>query len=243
VRIDALQLRMRPRSPYEAADLGVRFCQQHWRSLYRCHAVAAVPVLALCIASFEIAAWLPLTLIFFAKPWIDRTSLFVLSRAAFGQATTPGDLWSAQRQVWWSQLLTTLTWRRLSPWRAFTQPIHQLEGLSPGARVRRRQQLCAGYRGPAMLVTSVFAATETLLVIGLVSLVVWLAPTDGATESFFNLFEDISSFSAHALPACYALAVLVLEPFFVATGFVMYLNRRADLEAWDIEQELRLAFG
>jgi hypothetical protein len=28
----------------------------------------------------------------------------------------------------------------------------------------------------------------------------------------------------------------------VAAGFAMYLNRRAQLEAWDIEQELRRAF-
>jgi len=36
--------------------------------------------------------------------------------------------------------------------------------------------------------------------------------------------------------------VLFLEPFFVATGFAQYLNRRAALEAWDIEQEFRRAF-
>jgi hypothetical protein len=37
--------------------------------------------------------------------------------------------------------------------------------------------------------------------------------------------------------------VLVLEPFYVAAGFAMYLNRRVELEAWDIEQEFRLAFA
>jgi hypothetical protein len=40
----------------------------------------------------------------------------------------------------------------------------------------------------------------------------------------------------------YALVVLFLEPFYVAAGFAMYLNRRAQLEAWDVEQELRRAF-
>jgi hypothetical protein len=29
----------------------------------------------------------------------------------------------------------------------------------------------------------------------------------------------------------------------VAAGFTLYLNRRAELEAWDIEQELRRVFG
>ncbi len=43
--------------------------------------------------------------------------------------------------------------------------------------------------------------------------------------------------------ACFALAVAIVEPFFVGAGFAMYLNRRVELEAWDIEQEFRLAFA
>ena len=85
MRADALELRMRPRSPWEAADLGIRFAQRHWRELHGCHALVAVPVIALCAASHEIAWWLPLLLLAMSKPWLDRTSLFVLSRAAFGQ--------------------------------------------------------------------------------------------------------------------------------------------------------------
>jgi hypothetical protein len=50
------------------------------------------------------------------------------------------------------------------------------------------------------------------------------------------------AFLAMPLAIGYALVVLFLEPFYVAAGFAMYLNRRAQLEAWDIEQELRRAF-
>jgi hypothetical protein len=46
-----------------------------------------------------------------------------------------------------------------------------------------------------------------------------------------------------SLPLSYAITVLFLEPFYVAAGFGMYLNRRAELEAWDIEQEFRRAFS
>jgi hypothetical protein len=41
----------------------------------------------------------------------------------------------------------------------------------------------------------------------------------------------------------YPVAALFMEPFYVAAGFAMYLNRRVELEAWDIEQELRRAFA
>ena len=41
----------------------------------------------------------------------------------------------------------------------------------------------------------------------------------------------------------YAAAVGFMEPFYVAAGFGLYLNRRVELEAWDIEQEFRRAFS
>ncbi len=74
---------------WEAADLGIRLAQRGWRELFACHAAVLLPLTALCIATWEIAVWLPLVLLFFSKPWLDRTSLFVLSRAAFGQRTRP----------------------------------------------------------------------------------------------------------------------------------------------------------
>jgi hypothetical protein len=37
----------------------------------------------------------------------------------------------------------------------------------------------------------------------------------------------------------YAAAVAILEPFYVAAGFALYLNRRSSLEGWDIEVALR----
>jgi hypothetical protein len=45
------------------------------------------------------------------------------------------------------------------------------------------------------------------------------------------------------LTLAYAAVVAFLEPFYVAAGFGMYLNRRVELEAWDIEQEFRRAFA
>jgi len=45
------------------------------------------------------------------------------------------------------------------------------------------------------------------------------------------------------LTLTYAAAVGFVEPFFVAAGFALYLSRRAELEAWDIEQEFRRAFA
>lgn len=243
MQLDALALRMRPRTPLESADLGVRLAQSTARSVYACYGVVYVPVAALALASFEIAAWLPGVLLFWAKPWLDRSILFVLSRAAFGQATTARQLWAARREVWWRQLLTTWTWRRLSPWRSFTQPVYQLEGLPRGGIRSRVKQVRRRKSGTALLLTAAFATAETCLVFTVLSLLVWFAPGDSARGLSEVLFDPDSVFFEGALAAAYAFVVGFLEPFYVAAGFAMYLNRRAELEAWDVEQELRRAFA
>ncbi len=242
MRIDTLALRMRPRAPLEAADLGARLCQTTARSVYVCYAVAYLPVLALAIASFEIAAWVPSVFLFAAKPWLDRTVVFVLSRAAFGQATTVGDLWRARRDVWWRHLWLTWTWRRLSPWRSFTQPVYQLEGLSL-TRIRRRvKQIKSRKRGSALMMMLAFLVAEICLGLAILSLLVWFAPPNEAPDLLTMMVEGAPFFAVAAF-ASYAITVAFLHPFYVAAGFAMYLNRRAELEAWDVEQELRRAFA
>jgi hypothetical protein len=227
----------------EAADLGVRLCQSVSRSVYICYLAAAIPTMALCLAMFEVATWLPTLLLWWIKPWLDRTILFVLSRAAFGQRTTIADLWQAQRHVWWSQLIGSLTLRRLSPWRSFTQPVYQLEGLTLGTRGKRIRQVRMGKTGAAALVTGAYSFIELMLSIALLSLAFWFAPT-GYEPDLSQLFTGEGERQLElAFAIVYAIVIAVLEPFYVASGFAMYLNRRVELEAWDIEQEFRRAFA
>ncbi len=244
MQIDAIAIRLRQRAPMEAADLGVRLCQVHARAIWRCYLLVAVPFIAICLATFELVpAWLPMSFIWWGKPWLDRTILFVLARAAFGQSTTPGDLWQAQRHVWWSQLFSTWTWRRLSPWRSFTQAVYQLEGQSFFAARRRVVQLRRRRTGSPFLMTAAYSFAELSLTFGLASLTLWFAP-EGLAPDVERIFDDgLETAVTVVVAMAYAVVVLFLEPFYVASGFGMYLNRRAELEAWDIEQEFRRAFA
>jgi hypothetical protein len=226
----------------EAADLGVRLCQSAAPSVYRCYALVGLPVTVLALASSELAYWLPTLVIWIAKPWLDRTILWVLSRAAFGQDTTLGDLWRVQRQVWWEQLLFTVTIRRLSPWRSLTQPVYQLEGFSIRGAAPRVRQLRRRQIGSGLMMTHAFSTAELAITAALVSLVFWLSPS-GLEPDWAQVLSGESVLVSMAVPIAYAMAVLFVEPFYVAAGFGMYLNRRADLEAWDIEQEFRRAFA
>ncbi|HET9864530.1 MAG TPA: hypothetical protein VFP37_13880 [Steroidobacteraceae bacterium] len=242
MRIDSLALQMRPRAPHEAADLGVRLCQTTWRQVYRCYLLVAVPMALLSLSLFEISPWWPALLMWWAKPWLDRSVLFVLARAAFGQPTSVRDLWSEQREVWWRRILLAWSWRRLSPWRSFTEAVYQLEGHGFFQLRKRILQLRRRHTGAAFMTTLAFWFAELGLALGLLSLVSWFGSIGHAFD--FDIFgNDSDSRDALLATIAYLLAILSVEPFYVAAGFGMYLNRRAELEAWDIEQEFRRAFA
>ena len=175
------------------------------------------------------------------KPWLDRSLLFVLSRAVFGSDARHRPVAGAAHGRW-QQLPSTLSWQRLSPWRSFTQAIYQLEGQRGTARRQRREQLLHKQRGAAGGMHIAFAHVEAALMMGLLALAFWFAPDNLRDEVFSWLTGEDNIAATVCLAVAYAAAVAVLEPFYVAAGFAMYLNRRVQLEAWDIEQEFRRAF-
>jgi hypothetical protein len=243
MRIEALAITLRPRPMSEAADLGQRLVQVHARSVWRCYWPVWAAVVLLALSTVEIAGWLPSLLIFWLKPWLDRSLLFVLSRAVFGETTRWSDLWVARRQVFAGHWLRTLIIARLSPWRSFTQAIDQLEGQRGTAWRKRRGVLLSGQRGAVGGLQFVYANLEMIFVVALMALVAWFLP-DGLQGELWALVRDGESAAMQAVVAFgYGLVVLALEPFYVAAGFAMYLNRRVELEAWDIEQEFRHAFA
>jgi hypothetical protein len=242
MKVDAIMVDLRPRSMFEACDLGVRIVSAHLRAL----AATCAPVYAfvLLVAALAIpfgAGWAGLTL-FWLKPWLDRSILFVLARAVFGEETRFADLWSARRAVLAHGLFNALTIRRLSPWRSYVQPVPQLEGQHGKARRERMARILGPHRSAALWMQSAFACAEFALVVGMASLIAWFAPSEEPGVWLAALKGD-SAWVVGAEMLCYAVAVAVVEPFFVGAGFAMYLNRRVELEAWDIEQEFRLAFA
>jgi len=243
MQVDALAVELRPRSMQEAADLGVRLVQANARSIWRCFLPVHALVVALALSTAPIAAWLPSLLVFWLKPWLDRSVLFVLSRAVFGQTTRWSDLWQARREVWWGRLPRTLSLRRLSPWRSFTAPIEQLEGQSAAQHRARRRTLLHGQHARAAMMQFGFGNIEMALWSGALGAVALFSPTGHQGDALAWLMSPQSNLATVAMGLVYSGAVLIVEPFFVAAGFAMYLNRRVQLEAWDVEQEFRRAFA
>jgi hypothetical protein len=241
MQIDAIALTLRPRSVWEGCDLGIQLLHFRMRSVYACYLLVALPTFLLCLATYPLEPWLPALLIWLAKPWLDQAILFPLSRALFGEPTAPADLW-ATRSLLLRPNIFALLLLRLSASRSFKLPIVQLEGLAGRARRERVSQLALRHRGVARTMTLAFANAELALYSSVLMLRVLLAPHIlGLGSGWLAGFADAKGGLISSI--AYALAVAFLEPFYVAAGFGLYVNRRVELEAWDIEQEFRRAFA
>jgi hypothetical protein len=243
MQVASLNVVLRRRGMFEACDLGMRLCHFAARSVYPGYLMVAVPLFALALTSTWLAGWLPPLLIWWSKPWLDRTILFALSRALFGEKTLPRDLWRARREVWGRQFIFTWLVRRLSTRRSYTQPVYQLEGLR-GAELRARLKTIRGpYRYTSLIVTQLFAIVEVAFMLSGWALFVWFAPGPDAID-WNSLGTRVAASQGVLLGnILYAVIVCAVEPMYVAAGFGMYLNRRVELEGWDIEQEFRSAFA
>jgi hypothetical protein len=241
MQIDAIALTLRPRSAWEGCDLGVRLLHFRMRSVYACYLVVALPTFLLCLATYPLEPWLPALSVWLAKPWLDHAILFALSRALFGEPTQPSDLWAARGRILRPNLLAFLILRS-SASRSVKLPIMQLEGLEGRAQRDRIRQLTLRHRGVARAMMLAFVNAELALCSSVLMLPVMLAPHIFGLEG--GWFAGLATAHAGLISSiAYALAVAFLEPYYVAAGFGLYLNRRVELEAWDIEQEFRRAFA
>lgn len=246
MRLETLTVELRPRSPWEAMELGT--------ALLRRHAVAVwVPWLlatGLCFALLNLGAWaldmpwLAGLLLWWLRPVFDRIPLYVLSRAVFGNVPRIGETLRAQLRWGWRPMPGYLTFRRLSPFRAAMLPVDLLEGAGGTRLGERRRVIGGGVGGPAALLISACALFLLALEVSLLMLVVFLfVPNELLPDLFQSLRGDFEKGVPHwaqlVLNAADWLAVAFIEPFYIGAGFGLYLNRRTQLEAWDLEIAFR----
>lgn len=245
MRVDDLSVAVRPREPYEAIDLGVRLMQSQGWAVARVWLMWVVPIMVLLALTHFIASWLPMLLIWWAKPLYDRFVLLVLSRAVFGQTTTASDVWQHRSVIFgrglWRYLLW---WRRFDLGRSFSQPLYMLEGLKGRVLSDRMKVVRRNGGGHAILTNVAYAHVEFALAASFIAFIMLMTPNNVSEHLSWSLFggntSDVYSFIKYTI---YVMALSVVEPFYVASGFCLYLNRRVELEAWDIELEFRRAFA
>lgn len=242
MQIERIALQLRRRSAWEALDLGHAMLRAWAAPAYRAWLVSFWGFGLLLLALLWQWPGIAMFLLWWLKPVFDRILLFTYSRALFATPTTLRDLWRALPGLLRGHgLVASLLWRRLSLARSFQQPVWQLEGQHGKAARSRQRVLSRRTRGNAVWLTFVCAnlvgilwlsqifALEVLLPVGSEGLFQW-------SDWWENNLPPWKELVANLL---WMVAETLVEPLYVASGFSLYLNRRSELEGWDIELAFR----
>ena len=246
MQLSDITLNVRLRSPWEAVDLGFSMTQQYWRQIFPSWLMLLGTVMAIIwlILPNDAKTFAPLIL-WWLKPVYDRVLLYLYSQRLFALPLSMAQVFSALPQLMrHNRLLSALTWRRFSASRSFLLPIEQLENTKGVQRKQRQAVLLLQSHSQAIWLTIAGAHLEYVILLGIYALIVFLDPTDKALDFFWGAFQenfndDLRYWSGLVYFIIYALAVALIEPLYVAAGFSLYLNRRTQLEAWDIELTFR----
>lgn len=248
MQLDKLQLDLHPRPNAQALDLGFALLRAHAGKVYAAWLVLWLPLVVLsCTLALlfpDYASWL-FFLPWWLKPLLERAPLYILSRQVFGEDVRWKDAvraWPKQLGGGWFRLLTW--WRPFAAGRALYQPIWQLEGARGKIATERRRVIGRDGTGRSAYWFGVVCAhLEAVLQIGLMAFIS-IFMGDGSGVNPFALFIEAARQPDMTLTiivsyACYAFSAGIIGPAYVACGFTLYLNRRATLEAWDVEIMLR----
>ncbi|WP_028455189.1 DUF4129 domain-containing protein [Chitinilyticum litopenaei] len=244
MNLDQLQIDARPRPYWQAIDLGMALLRRHARTVYLSW-WAIWATLAGLLALLTPQDWLMWNwlVLWWLRPLIERSTIFILSRAVFNEEVGVRDTlraWPAQLRLGWLRTLTW--WRPIVIGRGLWQPVWQLEGARGQFASQRRRVLGArGAYGSAAWYGVICAHFEFVLQFALISLLgIFLSDPDSITP--FLLLQDEfapGSWENHLPLFTYLLSGGIMGPIYTAGCFTLYLNRRAELEGWDIEITLR----
>lgn len=249
MQLDRIAVALRPRAAWEAVDLGATLLRANAWAVWTAWFAATLPLAALAVALGVALGhpWLGLVLVWWCLPLFDRVPLYVLSRAAFAHAPGWREALRGQWRLPWRPTLAALSWLRIDSHRALRLPLQLLEGSPPRQRAARWKVLRRRLVQRASLLTHLCFAFEWIVAASLAMLVWWLLPPEWRPLSPLDLWRDTTqpaALSAALTVTAFAyLAVSLIEPWYVACGFALYLNRRTELEAWDIELAFRRLRG
>lgn len=239
--LDRISVVLRPRAPREALDLGAVMLRANARAVWSAWFAFTVPVFVLCnaLGVWLGRPWLGMLLVWWLKPLFDRLPLYVLSRAVFDSAPGWRDTLRGQWQWGWRSTLVSLTWLRIDSSRALRLPMELLEGAPRRQRAARWKVLRRRIVTDITMLTYGCLQFELVLFLSVCLLALLLVPHEWRPESLGSFIRhDVRGATTvwWLLAAGLAyLAMSVIEPLYVACGFAMYLNRRTQLEAWDID--------
>jgi len=238
VKLENISAEIRPRTSWEALDLGIQMARTWYKPLYLTWLATSVPIFViLLLVSIEVP-WLSFWWFWLFKPLVERGPLSVLSHGLLGSLPSVKQTLRLMPALLKPQWFATLTWRRFSLTRSFDLPVLQLENLNGRVRSDRLATLHRQGAGVSIWLTLFCWTVEIALACGVLGLVALLTPS----EFDFGWEELLVAdywFKEYLLGGVVFLSASLVAPFYVAGGFSLYINRRSHLEAWDVEIQFR----
>jgi len=235
MNLDNLQVNACIRSGWQAIDLGFLMARAWWRQLYLAGLLSILPLTVVLLLVFATSPLWVLVFIWWLKPFWERLPLFAASRMLFAEES---GTWARMKSLPLNDALPWLLWRRFSVQRAFDNPVTVLEDLRSAARRRRLRVLHGKYSDVALGNQFVCFCFELLLAFGIVLMIDFFTP-DTLGIRYTDSFGDLTLTGQWVCTLAGISAITLVMPFHTMAGFALYLNRRIELEAWDIEISFR----
>lgn len=242
MQLESVTAEIRPRSDWEAVDLGLALVR---RDFWRCFVVWWLAVL---LPTAAVGWWLwdypmlMLIIFWWLKPMGSRVVMFEISRRLFGETPT----WKATlREIpkaWVRRFFYRLVWARFSPWMPVTLAVGELEGLRGKAYRQRCAQVSRRGDGVVMWIYLLADLGTCWFGMAILVLVLMCIPDgqDGAWRTAVESWEpsrpwEIPGLIMRTVLCCVMLAMSLMEIFVTGAGFGIYINNRTWIEGWDVE--------
>ncbi len=237
--LDKLQFKANVRTGWQAIDLGFLMARYWWRPLFMVGAVPpAILLFFLSILFFAESPFWAGFIVWWLKPFWERLPLFLASRKVFAEYSVGADDFLQLRQLYAKDWLPWLLWRRLSFYRAFDAPVTILEELRGKTRRKRLNVLHGKHTDIAFSNQLVSFCCELIVAFGLFLTLMFFVP-DSLQSEIFDTANELTLLGEWIATLCAFFAMVLVIPFHTLAGFSLYLNRRIELEAWDIEISFR----
>lgn len=251
MNIDSMKVAIRPMSTAQALDLGMAMARHWFVPLWKIWLGMALPIYLLFYAAsiivgalFDMSIAMSLSTVgaysgfifWWLKPLYEKPMIAWLGEALF---TEPPTIESTVKAGWkntTSYAFTLLIKKRLSLKRQLILPILMLEKPNKVQFKERLQVLARGQGSALGWYTILMIHVEFIISLAVILLLWQLIPTGLVkAHTLFTIVEYAPLWAQIAWSLLYFLAASIVAPFFVASGFAVYLTKRCLLEGWDVE--------
>ncbi len=246
MRLEGVTAELRPRSDWEAVDLGLALVRRDFWRLFASWWLGMLPVIALSPFLLRDYPMLLVLLCWWWMPVGSRLVLFVLSRRLFGELPRWKEIIRELPRACVRRFGFRMLWARFSPWRPLTMAVEDLEGLRGKEYVQRVRLLLR--RGDATVVMLALwrAALTGWLALSVFFTAMMFLPS-GQSEEWKALVDAWNDDSWGEIPAAVGwlglvsllLSMSLVDVFATGAGFGIYVNHRTWIEGWDVELAFR----